>query len=255
MASGDHPKGLEYELPHHGSIWPLLVALGITAVLVGLILGTPWVFVGAGIFALTGLGWLHEDRRWWNEMVGTGHAPARWGILLFIGSEIMIFGALFAAYFNYRAQAPVWPPAGVELPVVITGIFTIILLLSGATMHWAHAALRAGNKRMFKGHLLLTILLGSIFIGGQIYEYISLIGAGLTLTHSHFAATFYMLTGTHGIHVIGGLIALIVVAYRTFVHDQFTAHRHVFVEGVAIYWHFVDLVWVFVYAIIYLQWF
>lgn len=253
MDMTDYPEGIEYELPH-SSTWPILVALGISAVLVGLVLGTPWAYVGVALFALTGLGWLHEDRRWWNEMVGTGHAAGRWGILLFIGSEIMIFGGLFAAYFNFRAQAGVWPPADVHLPIGITGLFTIILLLSGATMHWAHAALRAGNRGAFKGHLLLTILLGSIFIGGQISEYLTLIGEGITLTHSHFAATFYMLTGTHGLHVIAGLVALVIIGYRTLVHDQFDAQRHVFVEGAAIYWHFVDLIWVFVYAIIYLGW-
>jgi cytochrome c oxidase subunit 3 len=222
--------------------------------MVGLVLGTPWVYGGVALFALTGLGWLHQDRRWWEEQKGTGHAPGRWGVLLFIGSEVMIFGALFATYFNFRAQAGAWPPADVHLPIGTTGLFTIILLLSGATMHWAHSALRAGRREAFKGHLALTLLLGAIFIGGQVYEYLTLIGEGVTLTHSNFAATFYALTGTHGLHVIAGLVALGIVAYRSFVHDQFTAQRHVLLEGAAVYWHFVDLVWVFVFAIVYLGW-
>lgn len=253
MAGGEHPSGLEYELPH-GSWWPIWVAMGMTAVLVTLIFGAPWVYLGAGLFALTGLGWLHQDRLWWDEHIGTGHAPGRWGVLLFIGSEVMIFGGLFATYFNFAAGAEVWPPEHIHLPIGVTGLFTIILLASGATMHWAHSAIRLGDMKAFKGHLLLTLLLGTIFMIGQGFEYATLISEGVTLSSSHFAATFYMLTGTHGLHVIAGLVALFIVAYRAFFHDQFDAQRHVLLEGAAIYWHFVDLVWVFVYAIVYLQW-
>jgi cytochrome c oxidase subunit 3 len=244
--------GIEYHLPH-GSWAPLWVALGMSLLAVGLVLPTWALGIGIATFALAGLYWLREDREWWDEMVGTGHEPGRWGILLFIGSEVMIFGALFATYFSFRSS-PAWPAETPHLPIATTGLFTIILLASGATMHWAHSALRMGDKKWFKGHLVLTLLLGAIFMGGQAMEYMTLIHEGVTITSHPFGTTFYLLTGTHGLHVIGGLVALGIVAYRTFVHDQFDAQRHVMLEAAAIYWHFVDLVWVFVYAILYLGW-
>ncbi len=245
---------VEYQLPH-GSWWPLWVALAMTLLMLGFILPGPVLWIGAAAFALAGLGWLHEDVLWWDERIGTGPGAGRWGVMLFIGSEIMIFGALFATYFNFRADALVWPPEGTpHLPIGTTGIFTIILLTSGATMHWAHTALRLGDMKKFKGHLILTIVLGAIFMAGQVSEYNHLIHEGMTLTDHPFGTTFYMLTGTHGLHVLAGLFVLCLVAWRAFFNDQFDAERHVLLEAGAIYWHFVDLVWVFVYAIIYLNW-
>lgn len=258
----------EYELPHQ-SWWPIAFGLGVSLLGLGLVVPGPtlWdpglgelrigpvLLVGFLAFALSGLGWIREDVDWFDDRVGTGPGVGRWAVLLFIGSEIMIFGALFTTYYNFADVYDVWPPEGTpHLPIGTTGLFTIILLTSGATMHWAHSAIRVGDRKKFKGHLLLTILLGIIFMFGQGLEYYHLVHEGLTLTTHPFGTTFYLLTGTHGLHVIAGLVFLGIVAWRTFVHDQFTAHRHVALEAAAIYWHFVDLVWVFVYAIVYLQW-
>jgi cytochrome c oxidase subunit 3 len=257
-----------YELPHQ-SWWPLAFGLGVVLLGLGLIVPGPTVWdpglgelrigpmliVGFLAFAVSGLGWLREDVEWFDDRVGTGPRVGRWGVLLFIGSEIMIFGSLFATYYNFADTAAMWPPEGTpHLPIGTTGMFTIVLLLSGATMHWAHSALRIGNRSAFKGHMLLTLLLGGIFMVGQGMEYYHLVHEGLTLTTHPFGTTFYLLTGTHGLHVLAGLFVLGVVTWRAFVHDQFDAERHVLLEAAAIYWHFVDLVWVFVYAIVYLQW-
>lgn len=258
----------EYELPHQ-SWWPLWFGLSVALLAIGLVipgptiwdpgLGTvtvgPVLLAGLLAFAVSGLGWIREDVTWYEDKVGTGPMLGRWAVLLFIGSEVMIFGALFATYFNFRAGFATWPPEGsVHLPIGTTGLNTIILFLSGATMHWAHSAIRMGERQKFKGHLLLTLVLGTIFMAGQAFEYYELIHEGLTLTTHPWGTTFYLLTGTHGLHVIAGLVFIGIVAYRAFVHDQFDAERHVALEAAAIYWHFVDLVWVFVYAIVYLQW-
>lgn len=246
--------GEELHLPH-GSWMPIFLATAIMLVLLGIVLQGFWLFAGVAAFLLVGLAWIYEDTDWYAEHIGTGPEMGRWGTLLFIGSEVMIFGALFATYFNFKAQAPAWPPEGTpHLPLVSTSIFTIILFLSGATMHWAHSALRKGEMRKYKGHLVLTIVLGTIFMIGQAMEYTHLIGEGLTLQSHPFGSTFYMLTGTHGLHVIAGLVFLGIVAYRSFAYGQMTPERHTALEAAALYWHFVDLVWVFVFAVIYLGW-
>lgn len=253
MADTEHGDQ-ELHLPH-GSWAPLWLAIAIFLALLGIVLGGGLLYLGLAAVALAGLVWIYEDVDWYHDHIGTGSDVGRWGILLFIGSEVMIFGALFATYFNFKAQAPVWPPEGMpELPIVSTSIFTIILFLSGATMHWAHDALRKGKMRLYRGHLILTIVLGTIFMAGQVMEYSHLIHEGMTLQSHPYGSTFYLLTGTHGFHVLVGLIFLGVVAYRTFAYDQMTPKRHVALEAAALYWHFVDLVWVFVFAVIYLGW-
>lgn len=243
----------ELHLPH-GSHWPILFALAITITTLAIVFQGVWLLVGFLALTATGIGWIKEDIKWYKERVGTGEGVGLWGTMFFIGSEIMIFGALFATYFNFKLRSGDWgPPEGAHLPLGPTTMFTIILLFSGVTMHWSHAALRQGDMRKFKGHLILTILLGLVFLGGQVNEYITLIGEGMTLSSHPFGSTFYMLTGTHGLHVAAGLVYLIIVAIRHFGWGQQDQERHTALETAAIYWHFVDLVWVFVFGIIYLD--
>lgn len=250
-APGHAPGREEYQLPH-GSRWPILAAMGIALIYFGIALGWP-LFVLAALLVLAAVvGIVNEDGHWWRDRVSTGLRNGWWGVIFFLGTEVMLFAALFATFFNHRAfGGPAWGTE-VELPLLKTGINTVILLLSGVTMHWAHTAIRRGNARQLKLGLILTIVLGAVFLVGQVVEYLELAHEGLIIQSGTFGSTFYALTGTHGAHVLGGLIVLSLVAIRAF-RGQFDQQRHVAVEVTAIYWHFVDVVWVLLFAIVYLR--
>jgi cytochrome c oxidase subunit 3 len=251
------PGGEDFQLPH-GSRWPITAAVGIALIYFGLGFmryGTPgYAMFGVGalvvLYSIQGI--IREDADWWTRRVSTGLRNGWWGVLFFLGTEVMLFSALFATYFNHRALGGADWGTEVELPLLKTGINTVILLLSGVTMHWAHSGIRRGNQRQLKVGLAATILLGAIFIGGQIVEYLELAGEGLTVQSGTFGGVFYALTGTHGAHVLGGLSVLCLVAWRA-MKGQFDQQRHVAVEVTAIYWHFVDVVWVVLYAVVYLR--
>ena len=173
------------------------------------------------------------------------------GMVLFIASEIMLFGGLLSGYFFVRNQAAIWPPEGVhEVEVVLGGILTVILLLSGLVGHYGVVGAKNGNNQLFLLCLAATIVLGIVFIAGQGYEWLNLMDEGLTAKSGVYGSTFYILTGFHGAHVIGGLCMLIVVFVRAYWRD-FTPSRHVFADAAMLYWHFVDVVWVFLYVILY----
>jgi cytochrome c oxidase subunit 3 len=193
------------------------------------------------------------------EAVAHGHAAHREegmsrgmaGMVLFIGSEIMLFGCLFAGYFYVRNQAEVWPPEGVhELAAGLGGILTLILILSGIIGHAGIVGLKAGNRSLFLTGVGLAIILGTIFICGQAYEWFNLMDEGLNAGSTTYGSTFYIMTGFHGAHVIAGLLMLAVAWTRGYWKD-FTPTRHLFADASMLYWHFVDVVWVFLYAILY----
>jgi len=175
------------------------------------------------------------------------------GMVLFIASEIMLFGGLFAAYFFVRNQATEWPPgeiehiAGWELPAILTAI----LISSSITAHFGILGVKSGNQNLFKIGIALAVALGSAFIAGQIYEWFVLMDEGLTAESGVYGSTFYLITGFHGAHVIAGLCMLVVVLARATQRD-FTAGRHLFADAAVLYWHFVDVVWVFVFSVVYL---
>lgn len=248
------PAAGEVPAPHlpHGSVWPFWLALAISVVGMGIIFNV--VLLAAGVLFLLAMlvGWWMEDYRWWRTNTGTGPGMARAGTLMFISSEVFIFGALFTTYFTFQRLATSWPDDDhLHLPIVKTGIFTLFLFASSATIHQAEKHLRAGNKKGFNQWWGLTILLGAIFLYGQVDEYITLISEGHVLGSSQYITTFYLLTGTHGLHVFGGLVYLGVVFVRS-LKGQFDQHRHAGPETAAMYWHFVDLVWVFVFGVLYL---
>jgi cytochrome c oxidase subunit 3 len=175
------------------------------------------------------------------------------GMVLFIASEVMLFGGLFAGYFFVRNQAEVWPPEGVhELDWQLGAILTAILVISGLVGHTGIVALRKGNNQLFVLLMAATILLGLVFIGGQAYEWLELMDEGLVAGSTVYGSTFYVLTGFHGAHVIAGLLMLIVVFLRAYWRD-FTPARHVFADSAMLYWHFVDIVWVGLYLLLYLS--
>ncbi len=288
------PAKEEMHLPH-GSWWPFWLAMGIFVLGLGIMaIGqglhmTPKDFaelaaenarlneenilhptmpgmgaialLGIGVLAVVGslVGWFVQDFHWWNDKVGTGTNIPRAGTLLFISSEVFLFGALFANYFTFKSLNPhAWPdlPLGggdaVHLPVLKTFIFSLFLFGSSATVHQAEKHLKLGNHRKFVNWWGLTILLGLIFLVGQVMEYMSLIRAGETLGSSQFMTAFFILTGTHGLHVFGGLCILTVMWIRA-LKGQFTAQRHAGPGVAAMYWHFVDIIWVFVFGVIYLM--
>ena len=180
------------------------------------------------------------------------------GMLLFITSEVMFFGGLFAAYFSIRANAPQWPPINPEtsapfhlaiLPFV--GPATILLILSSVTCQFAVWAIRRDDRVGFLRNMTVTVVLGIVFLAMQVTDYTILGQEGLTLSSGTYGTTYYTLTGFHGAHVLGGVIMLSVVLYRGMA-GQFSARHYDAVEGASLYWHFVDVVWILLFSLLYL---
>jgi cytochrome c oxidase subunit III len=181
----------------------------------------------------------------------SGIPTALLGMLLFIASEVMFFGGLFAAYFNARATVPPgeWhPPPGAHLDIALAGVLTAVLLSSSFTMQFGMWAIRRGDVRGMRMWTAITLVLGVLFLMGQLYDY-SVLGFGIA--DGVFGTTFYTLTGFHGAHVFGGVVGLTIILARA-LRGQFSARNHVAVEAVSMYWHFVDVVWIGVFSTIYL---
>ena len=175
--------------------------------------------------------------------------PQLLGMLLFIISEVMIFGAFFTALFFIRVvNADPWPATGTELPVAVAGVNTAILLSSSLTMHWALTSIKQGNRFGLKAGILSTFLLGSTFLFIQINEYAHI---GFAPQDSAQASIFYGLTGLHGCHVFIGLTLLAMVTVRSF-RGHFSPEEHRGVEVPGIYWHFVDVMWIIVFTTVYI---
>jgi cytochrome c oxidase subunit 3 len=173
------------------------------------------------------------------------------GMLLFIASEVMFFGGLFATYFNARAMAGQgnWhPPEGGHLDLPLAAVLTVILVASSFTMQFGVWAIRRGDTGKLRLWTAITLALGVLFLAGQLYDYSQL---GFGISDSSFGTVFYTLTGFHGAHVFGGAVGLTIILART-LRGQFSAHNHVAVEAVSVYWHFVDVVWIAVFSTIYL---
>ena len=193
-----------------------------------------------------------EDRAAAAMAHGTsGMATPLVGMLLFIASEIMFFGGLFAAYFNARASVPAgeWhPPEGGHLDLPLAAVLTAILIASSFTMQFGVWAIRRGDDGKLRLWTAITLGLGVVFLAGQLYDYSQL---GFGISDEAFGTVFYTLTGFHGAHVFGGTIGLVIILARA-MRGQFSARNHVGVEAVSMYWHFVDVVWIGVFSIIYL---
>jgi cytochrome c oxidase subunit III len=170
------------------------------------------------------------------------------GMLLFIISEIMLFGAFFTAYFFIRVVGEAdWPAEGEHLPVAIAGVNTAILLSSSFTMHWTLEGVRNENRNALKVGILTTFLLGLTFLTIQVNEYIHI---GFSPADNAQGTIFYCLTGLHGAHVFIGLTLLAMVTIRAF-RGHYSAKEHRGVEVPGIYWHFVDIMWIFVFSTLY----
>jgi cytochrome c oxidase subunit 3 len=252
------------------SPWPFTGSLSAFVLAVGAIVwmhgGTPWVM------AIGGAGVLYTMYAWWSDVIkeannGHDHTPVvrmhhRYGMMLFIASEVMFFVAWFWAYFDnffrhndieqyarVEATGGTWPITGVTLfdPFHLPLFNTLLLLTSGTTVTWAHHALLHGDRKGLRWGLVLTILLGLTFTCVQYIEYSE---AGFPFAGNIYGATFFMATGFHGFHVIVGTIFLAVCLIRA-ERGDFSPKAHLGFEFAAWYWHFVDVVWLFLFASIY----
>ncbi len=173
------------------------------------------------------------------------------GMLLFIASEVMFFGGLFAAYFNSRAaNQSDWGPPPSAPPLEILPIalpITIILVSSSFTMQFAVWAIRRGDTARMKFWIAITLLLGLTFLSGQLLDYTKL---GFGIGDGIFGTTFYTLTGFHGAHVFAGTVGLTILLARG-LQGQFSQRNHVAVEAISMYWHFVDVVWIALFTTLY----
>ena len=177
---------------------------------------------------------------------------ARLGLMMFIGAEVMFFAGLIGAFLVLRLSSEVWPPpAQPRLPVWITGFNTLVLLVSGLAMHRASLAARLRDQVRLSGWLLTTAVLGALFLCIQGYEWVRLIGFGLTMWSGLYGSTFYALIGLHGLHVIGALVWVAVV-WSFARQGRYAAGHTVGVETCTMYWTFVVALWPVLYGLVYL---
>ena len=201
------------------------------------------------------------------EVQPSRFSAGMWAVILFISSEAMFFSALFTTYFYLRARVPAWEPIFErcndlecekpmwsslthfgDLAVPLVAINTIVLVSSSLTMQLAVNAIKKDRRGAGVFWLALTVAMGVWFISGQGYEYLHL---GFLPDNGVFAAVFFTLTGFHGAHVTGGIIANAIALFRAS-KGHFTSRRHLFLEGASIYWHFVDIVWIGLFTTIYI---
>jgi cytochrome c oxidase subunit III len=180
-----------------------------------------------------------------------GHPDHRlFGILVFLGAESMIFAGLFLAYLTFRVVSPEWPPENTpELELLLPGINTMILIASSFVIHQADVAVKKNNVAGLRLWFSATVLMGTVFLLGQLYEYSNL---EFGLKTNLFASTFYVLTGFHGLHVFVGICLMLAVLWRSRKPGRYSSEHHFGVEAAEIYWHFVDVIWIILFGLLYL---
>ncbi|WP_246985743.1 cytochrome c oxidase subunit 3 [Halorientalis marina] len=260
-----HGDGGDHE--EHRSRWPFVAAIGTGALYFGAAL--TFLAASAGVLpsvvglSLVGLGavgivaglagWVYEGflAGYWDHRVSPARQRAyRTTTILFLLTDVATFGAGFVYYFFVRAGA--WPPS--DLPHLLGSLVLVntgLLVASSVTLHFAHTSLEAGKRRRFLGLLGATLALGVTFVGGQLLEYYEfVVEGGFTLTSGVFWSGFYGLTGLHGFHVLVGVVFIGVVFARA-LRGQYDAERDTSVATASLYWHFVDAVWLFLVAVLY----
>ena len=171
------------------------------------------------------------------------------GLVTFLISESLMFGGLFASYLIYRSAAASWPPEGSEVELFIPTINTIILISSSFVIHMGDTAIKKNDVNKLRLWYAVTALMGIVFLGGQVYEYMSL---GYGLTENIFSNCFYVMTGFHGLHVTIGVCLILGVIWRSRRQGHYNNSKHVGVQMAEIYWHFVDIIWIILFALIYI---
>lgn len=271
------------------SPYPLISSITVTVMMVGAVAWMKGLFgieEGNAILFFAGLaGTLYAMGAWWWDVIREGqkgdHTPVvsiglRYGMTLFIASEVMFFAAFFWMFFEMalfneaRTHIPeisswaetaaawsTWPPRGIETldPWQLPLLNTVILLLSGTTVTWAHHALQVGDRNGARLGLIITVALGILFTGVQIYEYEHILHENLFFNEEAsssglYGSIFFMATGFHGFHVLVGTIFLAVCLIRLLA-GQLRPEKHFGFEAAAWYWHFVDVVWLFLFAFVY----
>jgi cytochrome c oxidase subunit III len=173
------------------------------------------------------------------------------GLAMFLISESMLFLGLFVAYLTFRAVSPVWPPAGTpELELALPMANTVVLISSSLVIHQADAAIKKNDVAGLRRWFALTAAMGILFLCGQVYEYMHL---EFALRTNLFASTFYVLTGFHGLHVTVGVLLILAVLWRSIKNPtHYSSAHHFGVEAAELYWHFVDVVWIVLFILLYL---
>ena len=186
-----------------------------------------------------------------HEATSTGLPNTKLAMWLFLASDCLLFGALISAYVLYRGSSVVGPYPGDVFDIPYTSVSSFVLLASSLTMVLALAAIQRGEIGRMRVWLLATALLGMTFVGGQVYEFTSFYREGLTLSTNLFGTTFYVLTGFHGTHVGVGILMLLSLVSMSFT-GRITPRDTMAVELVGLYWHFVDIVWIIIFTVVYL---
>lgn len=186
-----------------------------------------------------------------SEETSTGISHNKLGMWVFLGSECLLFGALISTYLLYRGRFADGPAPGDIFDIPFTSVSSFVLLMSSLTMVLALSALQRGDERNNRLWLLTTALLGAVFVGGQVYEFTTFLREGLGYKTSPFSSAFFTLTGFHGVHVSLGVIFLMSL-YVSSVRGNLHKERAETVELIGLYWHFVDIVWIFIFTVIYL---
>jgi len=186
-----------------------------------------------------------------DHLTGTGLSNNKLLMWVFLGSECLLFGGLISTYLIYRSRFAAGPAPGDIFDIPFTSVSSFVLLMSSLTMVLALSALQRGDIRNNRLWLLTTALLGSLFIGGQVYEFTTFLREGLGYTTSPFSSAFFTLTGFHGVHVSVGIIMLMSL-YVSSLRGNLRRESAETVEIVGLYWHFVDVVWILIFTVIYL---
>jgi heme/copper-type cytochrome/quinol oxidase subunit 3 len=181
----------------------------------------------------------------------TGLDNEKLAIWTFLASECLLFGALISTYLLYRGHVTVGPTPHDVYDIPFTSVSSFVLLMSSLTMVLALAAIQRGNQRQLKIWLMATALLGLTFLSGQTYEFTTFVREGLTLKTNTFGSAFFLLTGTHGIHVTLGVLMLLTL-FSLAVRGQLPTEKARVVELAGLYWHFVDIVWIIIFTVVYL---
>ncbi|MDY7015581.1 MAG: heme-copper oxidase subunit III [Cyanobacteriota bacterium] len=171
------------------------------------------------------------------------------GLMVFLASESLMFCGLFASYLIYRSAHSTWPPEGTDVELLFPTINTIILVSSSFVIHRGDVAIKKNDVKRLRLWYGLTVLMGLIFLGGQVYEYLTL---GYGLSTNVFSSCFYLMTGFHGLHVFVGVLLMLGVIWRSRRLNHYHATKHTGPEMAEIYWHFVDIIWVILFSLLYI---
>ena len=248
--------------PSFDSYWPFLSAIGASIALTGLV--THWSVFGTGLMVViySALGWARQSTKLrgfdsvltpltQEQHVLGGISTAKMGMWVFLASEVLFFTGLIGTGIALRVREDVWAQPGDVLNVPLTAANTFLLICSSMTMVEALRGAEIGDYRRMRLFLLATLLIGLTFVIIQAIEYSQLIHEGFLPDSSTYASAFYVQTAFHGGHVSGGLIAMSIITYKAW-KGQYTQENHESIELMGLYWHFVDVVWIFLFTIVYL---